>query len=289
MKILENNLNDTELGKFIRKLRVKSHLTQIQLSKLTRVSVNDLSYIENGCGIHDKEIAKRLSKFFKVSFEFLFKIQEKPKQHPCYDLLIEHGVSQREMAVALSLNASEFNNMLLGKIKMPPNIEKMIPLILEIISRKSEIQKQIPIDLDKLDNEWNEIANKNRGKNAISKQEIVYFQNKTCKVIFNRIFSEKYIKKLTHVKVFTKQNKLGFRFFKSNSDDDPNIFVLVHNKYGTATFGSCILFKRIQSFGMEGKIISNNIHIENDLIVVDIASEPLKITKIGTTPCEVVK
>lgn len=60
-------MNPTLIGKFISEQRKKHHMTQSELATLLSVTNQAISKWENGRGIPDVEMLKKLSEIFKVN------------------------------------------------------------------------------------------------------------------------------------------------------------------------------------------------------------------------------
>ena len=70
-------MNQEKIGKFIYDLRKKYNLTQAELASRLHVTAQAVSKWENGRGVPDIELLKRLSEEFDVSITELIEGEEK--------------------------------------------------------------------------------------------------------------------------------------------------------------------------------------------------------------------
>lgn len=74
-------MNQDNIGKFIRDLRISNHLTQASLANKLNVTYQAVSKWENGRGIPDIETLKLISKEFNVSIDNLIDGKKSIKKH----------------------------------------------------------------------------------------------------------------------------------------------------------------------------------------------------------------
>lgn len=72
-------MDPIKIGKFISKLRKENNMSQSELAKVLNVTNQAVSKWENGRGIPDIEMLKKLSEFFKVNIDDIISGEEKKK------------------------------------------------------------------------------------------------------------------------------------------------------------------------------------------------------------------
>ena len=80
-------MNQEKIGKFIYDLRKKYNLTQAELANKLHVTAQAISKWENGRGVPDIELLKKLSEEFNVSIKELIDGEEEKHKHNKYMLL----------------------------------------------------------------------------------------------------------------------------------------------------------------------------------------------------------